>query len=347
MTTKNFDPSNMMGYINALPEDLQKAWNLGMKLPIPDFSSIEKIVVSGMGGSAIGGDLLASFCRQHCEVPIWVHRDYRLPVFAKGPSTLVICSSHSGNTDETLSAFHLAKEKGCSLLTLSTGGKLATEAALANVPSWIFEHDGQPRSAVGYSFGMLLALVQRLGLIDDMHDEVTSTVECLQKQRLSLGLDGKLENNFAKQLAQRLVGQQITIFAAGPLEVIARRWKTQINEIAKALAQFESLPEADHNTLAGTLFPQEVIQKSFAVFLRSEMDHPRNKLRLTATQEELMGSGMKTEEVWAKGSSFLTQMWTLLQIGDYVSYYLALLYQVDPTPIDALVRLKTKLSSIS
>ena len=140
------------------------------------------------------------------------------------------------------------------------------------------------------------------------------------------------------------MGRYVSVFAAGAFEVIARRWKTQINELAKAWAQFEVIPEADHNTLAGLLNPDELLPKVAAIFLRAEIDHPRNVLRLDATKQSFMLEGLVTDEVRAEGQTRLAQMWTLLQFGDYVSYYLALLYKVDPTPVDALLALKAKLA---
>jgi glucose/mannose-6-phosphate isomerase len=346
MPAPELDRENMLGFIHALPDQLETAWALGLSLPLPVTGKIERIVIAGMGGSAIGGDLLASYCRDRCQIPIVTHRDYELPAWATGPETLVICSSHSGNTEETLSAFQAAKAGGCSLLTLSTGGKLVDAAGKTGVANWLFEHDGQPRTAVAFSFGMLLALVERLGLVSGSEKEIRSAISVMHMQRQTLGRDVDMHHNPAKRLAGQLTGKYISIFAAGSMEVVARRWKTQFNELAKAWAQFEGLPEADHNTLVATINPEELVTKVAAIFLRSEMDHPRNQLRLAATREAFMLDGLTTDEVWAKGDTRLAQMWTLLQMGDYVAYYLALMYGIDPTPVEALARLKEKLSSL-
>ena len=342
----DLDPQNMLGHIEALPGQLLKAWELGKQLPLPQFKEVKQVLIAGMGGSAIGGDLLANYVKSTCPIPVISHRDYSLPHWARGSETFVICSSHSGNTEETLSAFDEAVNNGCQVLTLSTGGKLAKKAKAAGITAWIFEHDGQPRTAIGYSFGMLLALLTRLGYFADVESAVASAVAAMKAQQESLSPQVGVTSNPAKRLAGQFLGRYVSVFAAGVLEPVARRWKTQINEIAKAWAQFEVLPEADHNTLAGLLNPEELLTKVAAVFLKAELDHPRNKLRLNFTQQAFMLEGFYTDEVTASGDTPLAQLWTLLHLGDYISYYLAMMYQVDPTPVEALAELKEKLKDI-
>jgi glucose/mannose-6-phosphate isomerase len=337
---KQLDPQNMLGHIETLPDQLMKAWQLGKQLPVPDYGKIDRVVIAGMGGSAIGGDLLASYARPPCKIPGFSHRDYGLPAWAEGRNTLVICSSHSGSTEETLSSLSQAIIKDCSVLTLSTGGKITEMSKNAGCSAWVFEHQGQPRTAVGFSFGMLLALFDRMGFLQVSDQNIQEAVDVMKQQQENIGYHSGLQTNPARRLAGQLVGRYISIFAAGNNEVIARRWKTQVNELAKAWAQFEGLPEADHNTLAGLINPEETLIKVAAIFLRAESDHARNKLRLDFTRQQFMLAGMMTDEVKARGNSRLAEMWTLLHFGDYVSYYLALMYGIDPTPIEALVELK-------
>ncbi len=161
----NHDPQNMLGEIDNLPAQLAQAWELGQTLPPPVSSGLRQVIISGMGGSAIGADLLAAFIAPICPVPVFVQRDYGLPAWAHGPETLVIASSHSGNTEETLQAFDAALQNKCSLMAIATGGKLADLAGQVNIPLWKFEHKGQPRAAVGYSFGLLLAAFSQMGLV--------------------------------------------------------------------------------------------------------------------------------------------------------------------------------------
>ena len=173
-----------------------------------------------------------------------------------------------------------------------------------------------------------------------VHAALAEAVQVMQDNKTYLTLTSPLAADPARRMAGQLLERNIVIFAAGELEVIARRWKTQINELAKGWASFEGLPEADHNTLAGLENPENLFEKTSAIFLRANMDHPRNALRLEATQRSCLQAGIATDTVWAKGTTRLAQFWSLLQLGDYVAYYLALNYGVDPTPIEIMTQLK-------
>jgi glucose/mannose-6-phosphate isomerase len=343
-TFSRLDLENMLGQIDSLPDQLTQAWELGQHLPLPTARGIERILISGMGGSAIGADLLSAYAEPTCPVPVTVQRDYTLPAWATGQRTLVIGSSHSGNTEETLSAFESALARGCTCLAISTGGRLAALAATQDVPTWQFEHHGQPRAAVGFSFGLLLALFTRLGFIQSPAEELAGTIAAMRIQQESIRADVPLAHNPAKRLAGQLMGKWVSVFASGLLNPVARRWKGQISELAKAWAQFEFLPEADHNTLAGCVLPEEVIMRSMALFLRAPSDHPRNQLRSELTRRQFMVEGMGTDVVEAHGDTALAHLWTVLHFGDYMAYYLAMLYEVDPTPVLALQNLKRELS---
>lgn len=338
------DKQNYLAEIENLPSQLQHAYQQGLSLSMPDWQGIQYVLIAGMGGSAIGADLLAAYAAPHCPVPILVLRNYTLPGWVSGPQTLVIASSHSGNTEETLAAFDLASKRNCSLLALCTGGKLAEAAKASNVPLWIFEHPGQPRAAVGYSFGLLLALLARLGLIPDPAGELFGTITAMRNQQAGLKAELPVVRNPAKRLAGQLVGRWVMIFGADVLEPVARRWKTQINELAKAWAQFETLPEADHNALAGLQNPEQALSSAMALFLRARSYHPRSQLRTELTKQAYMLEGLNTDFVDAQGETQLAQLWTTLHYGDYVAYYLAMLYEIDPTPIPMLEGFKRQLA---
>ena len=206
---KQLDSQNMLGEIEALPGQLEKAWALGQTLPLPETEAIHRVVIAGMGGSAIGADLLSSYSMETCPLPITVHRDYGLPAFAEGPETLVIASSHSGNTEETLEAFDAALEAKCTLLAVCTGGELEKRARANGIPVWKFEHAGQPRAAVGFSFGLLLAAFTRLGLIPDPADDLAETLAAMKKQQQNLHIDVKVVRNPAKRQAGQLIGRWV------------------------------------------------------------------------------------------------------------------------------------------
>ncbi len=341
--TKQFeilDQQGMLEHIDGLPGQLQTAWKLGLSLPLPQMNDIRRVIICGMGGSAIGADLLASYLYDKVEVPVIVHRDYGLPAFARERETLVVLSSHSGNTEETLSAFDEACRKNCQLVGITTGGNLKSLLKNAGLPVWEFQHHGQPRAAVGFSFGLLLALFTRLGLISDPTHELEDAVSAMKELAGSLHADVAVKDNPAKRMAGQMVGRTVTIFASGFMVPVARRWKCQINEVAKAEANFEFLPEADHNTLAGIYNPESALSQEIRIFLDADLGNPRNIKRAEVTRQVMMVEGLNTDIVASQGKSKLAQIWTSLLFGDYTAYYLAMAYDVDPTPIEAIDSLK-------
>jgi glucose/mannose-6-phosphate isomerase len=337
------DTQNMLAEMNGLPEQLLTAWKEAQNLPLSDFSGVRQVLVAGMGGSAIGADLLKAYAAPLSSVSLEVHRDYDLPAWADGPETLVIISSHSGNTEETLSAMEAALERGCSLLAVSTGGKIAELAKNNDLNLWLFKHKGQPRAAVGYSFCLLLNVFTRLRFIPSHERELISAVEEMKKQRAALAAELPDYQNPAKRMAGQLIDRWVCVFGADLLAPVARRWKGQISEIAKAWGQYEDLPEADHNTLAGVLNPEENLLKTMALFLQADANHPRNQRRIELTKKNFMIEGISTDLIQAKGESRMAQMWTTIQFGDYTAYYLAMAYDVDPTPVASIESLKREL----
>lgn len=337
------DTQNMLGEINGLSAQLELAWDLGNQYPLPEVRDIRQVVVAGMGGSAIGADLLGAYYEPIGRVPYFVLRDYTLPAWAKSKNTLVIASSHSGNTEETLSVVEQAMEADCSVAAVCTGGKLAELAEANRIPLWRFQHAGQPRAAVGYSFGLLLAMLSRLGLLPDPASELEDAIQQMRMQQRSLLADVPVVSNPAKRLAGQLINRWVVVMGSGILAPVARRWKGQISEVAKAWAQFEFLPEADHNTLAGIENPEALLSQTMVIFLRASLDHPQNILRSDLTRQTFLLAGLGTDYFEAKGQTRLAQMWTTLHFGDYVSYYLAMAYGVDPTPVPAIESFKIAL----
>lgn len=340
---KELDSQDMLAEIDGLPDQLQTAWELGGRLPLGDISNVRLLVVAGMGGSAIGADLLAAYIAPMATVPVLVWRDYDLPACALDEHALVVASSHSGNTEETLSAFEAAVESAAQVVAITTGGELARQAETWGVPLWEFSHPGQPRAAVGYSFGLLLGLVSRLGLVPDLEGEIEAAVAAMRAQQESLRAEVPVVENPAKRMAGQLVGRWPAIIGADFLAPVARRWRTQIAELAKAVAQFESLPEADHNMVAGVVNPESLFGASMVLFLQGDKLHPRNRMRTQVTREVMMVEGFNTDIIQAPGETRLAQQWTALHFGDYTAYYLAMAYGVDPTPVDAIEDLKRRL----
>ena len=337
------DPDRMCRKIDELPEQLSLAWEQSEALPLPHGVDLNHIVFAGMGGSAIGADLASVHARRSASAGLTVWRDYGLPSGAGGPATLVVVSSHSGNTEETLSAYAKAKEVGARRLVFTSGGELGRMAAEIGDPVWPVGHPGPPRAAVGFAFAYSLRALARLGQIDDPSRDVDGAVRAMQAQRELFRAESPVVQNPAKRMAGQLMDRWPIVFGAGVLAPVARRWRSQINELAKAPAQFEEVPEADHNIVAGTVGPESLIGKTMAVFLRAAADEPALTRRIDATRHVLMVEGYNTDSIDGVGESRLAQQWTCLHYGDYAAYYLAMAYGVDPTPIPAIEHLKEQL----
>jgi glucose/mannose-6-phosphate isomerase len=338
-----FDTQNLMEEIHRLPDQLEKAWKSGLQTPLPGWQGIQNVIIAGMGGSAIAADLLCTYLLPTCKVPIFVQRDYGLPSWARGPETLMIACSHSGDTEETLDAFENGITNNCRVMSISTGGKLTNRSKQVGAPAWLFEHKGQPRSAVGFSFGMLLAVITRLGLAPNPESELVSGLYEMRSQQKALEPQIPADGNPAIRLAGQLMGRWVNVIGSGILAPVARRWKCQINEMAKAGAGFDFLPEADHNTLAGLSNPEVSLGQTATIFLNNQSDHPRNQLRTQLTRQTFLQEGLSTHEYIAPGLTRLAQQWCGLHFGDYLAFYLAMLYQEDPTPIPAIQELKQRM----
>ena len=345
---RRVDSGDMIGHINALPAQLGDAWDHGQKQALPaDFSGIERVAICGMGGSAISGEMLAALVEDTCRVPITVIRDYTLPAWAQGPSTLVVAMSHSGGTEETLSAASEAIQRKTRLLAITSGGELEQIVEAGGGTVWQFTYKSQPRAAMGWLYGMLLAAFCRMGLAADLSHDVAEAVETMVQAKERFMPETIAARNPPKRYAGQLVDCLPVIWGAGLLAPVARRWKTQINENAKSSAFFDLLPELDHNSVVGIDAPEEELRRhKFQVIqlLSPRYDHPRVALRHHITLELFREQGIITDMVKARGQSRLAQQMSLVQFGDYVSFYLAMAYEVDPTPIGPIVTLKEKMA---
>lgn len=341
---KQLDITNMMSHLYGLPQQCRNAWNKAISFELPlDYASIDKVVISGMGGSAIGGDLLRSLTSSTGKPIIFVNRDYDLPAFIDD-RTLIITSSYSGGTEETLSSFSQALGSKCKKLVITTGGKLKALADEATVPAFVIDHVSQPRAALGYSLIPLIAFLQQLGFFENKSAEIEAMIRHLELLLTELNETVSTSSNQAKQLAVKLKGKIAVIYGAGFLTEVARRWKTQINENSKAWAFHETFPELNHNTVVGYQFPRELASGIYVILLRCHSLHPRTFLRYQVTTELLEQSSIGHQIIDSQGEGELSQMVGMVFIGDWVSYYLALLYQTDPTPVKAIDYLKKRLS---
>lgn len=339
------DPDGMLNHIHNFPQMCEQAWEMtqGFKPPA-DYSRIKKIMVLGMGGSAIGGDLVGSLALNEASVPVLVCRDYILPQFVDA-DTLVIASSYSGLTEETLSSFEQAFDTPAKKLAITTGGKLKNLCETMEVPVFTFNYRSQPRAALPFSFFILLGILQNLKILSDKPVDISETFSNLKSLAAKINEKVPLEINPAKSLARKLQGRLPVIYGAGITGEVAHRWKTQLNENSKTTAFYEVFSELNHNSIVGYSFPEELVRQAMVVMLDSDLLHERIRLRYGITQQLLDLAGIYYQVVKGEGQSPLSQMMTLVLLGDYVSYYLAVLNQVNPTSIQAIDFLKNSLAN--
>jgi len=334
------DPTGLINHIGETPRQMREAWALTRGLDLPErHRQPTAVAVLGMGGSAIAGDIVRGVFSDRLRVPLVSVRDYDLPAWV-GERTMVVAISHSGATEETISALSGALERRCPVVAITTGGPLGDVAAQVDLPRLIYPDDGPPRGALGYTLTLLGGLLERAGVMDLGEGEVLAGSVASATVGRSCGPAAGTDGNLAKQLAWTLVDRLPVVEAAGFLAPIARRWKTQLNENAKSMAVLEELPEATHNTVVGYQLPDTLRDHLYTVFLTGAADHPRNSRRLSLSTELLAAHGIAYQVVAVGGDTRFEQACWAISLGDYVSAYLALLYGVDPAPVEAIGHIK-------
>jgi glucose/mannose-6-phosphate isomerase len=336
------DPDDMLSRIKDLPKQLRDAWAIAGKATIaPAYSDVRNITVAGMGGSAIGGDLAAALLADELKVPMNVHRDYGLPAYI-GRDSLVIVSSFSGNTEETLSGFEEARKRGAKVLAITTGGKIAELAHASNFPVVTFSYKAQPRAALGYSLGLVLGVLAKLGFTRDLSDDIEAALSDLAKleERVHEGA----RTNDAKKMALELQGRIPFAYGAGVMGVMARRVKGQWNENAKNWSAFDVMSELNHNAVVGFEHPPVAKEALTVLLLRSDRDNPRHKLRFEVTRELLDRARIPHKTLQFAGRNMLSEVLQMVYFTDYVSFYVALLNGADPSPVKSIDYLKDRLA---
>jgi len=340
------DPGNMYSHIRQFPEQVGLAIKIGAQADLGklDRAGVDQIVVAGLGGSAIGGDLVRSYLAEWLEVPMMVVRDYVLPNFV-GKRTLVLVSSYSGNTEETLSAYSQALAVGAKILAFTSGGELARRAAADGYPVVTIPGGLMPRAALGYSFFPMLMALARLGFCPDQASAVEETRKLLNDRVGLFAGSVPQSENPAKQAALAWQKHVPVIYAGNVrFDAVALRIKCQIAENAKQLAFANVFPEFNHNELVG-YGKLEHVAKLLTVFIvRDAGDHRRTGFRMAIVRKMIADLGIPVTEVETAGQSSLARMFSVIQWGDFASYYLAILNGVDPTPIAAIDHLKQELA---
>jgi glucose/mannose-6-phosphate isomerase len=338
------DPGHMLPAIAAFPDQMRKAWQMSRELSIPDrYKATTRIALLGMGGSAVCGDLVRAIFSDRMTVPLVSVRDYELPAWVD-PSTLVIAVSHSGATEETITALETALQRRCPVAVITTGGAIGEVAKAVDLPRLLFPNESSPRAALGYTLLLLAGLLERAGFLDLDEPEVEAAIAAASQVAASCAADAPATTNLAKQLAWSLLDRFPVIEGSGFMAAVARRWKTQINENSNSAAASEELPEATHNTVVGYEQPETMRDHQYVVFLASDADVPRNRERARLSVELLKTLSIDYQRVSFDGPGRFAQACAAISLGDYVSFYLALLYGVDPSKTEALTLVKQTMS---
>ncbi len=330
-TYEQLDPSGLRGRLRDLPDQCQAAWHQSQALKLPDdWKHISHVVIGGMGGSAIAGDLAKDLAASQQAVPITVIRDFQL-AFPLTSHHLFVACSFSGNTDETLSLLQQVRQSEAKVLAVAGGGQLGRIAEEEGLPLLSIQTSGEPRSALGYNLLLLLGVLARLGLVFTTADDVQSAINALREQVARLGEEIPARDNPAKQLAKELAGRLALIYAGGIFTGVARRWKTQINENAKAWAFYESIPELLHNSVEAFHSPVVEGADSLALLLLPAAASAELGRRYQILEELLTRQGIPYRRISGSAGPPLVQLLSMVLLGDYVSYYLALIRSIDPS----------------
>lgn len=337
---KQRDRSDALGVAASLHH--QVSYDCPLAHVSHDGRELTSVVIAGMGGSALAADVLKVLVRDTFAVSLEVVKGYDLPRYA-AKSTLVIASSHSGNTEETVSCLEQAIERGCQLAVTSTGGKLKDIADQHDILYAPIPHDTQPRMGMIYNLRALIRILIEFGLVDKrLYSDMAATENWLAKESDLWTSDMPTERNYAKQLALIAVGKTPVFYGGSLMSPVAYKWKISWNENAKNVAFWNYLPEFNHNEFLG--WTSHPVEKPFAVFdLVSELEHPRVLKRFALSDKLLSGRRPKATVVPIEGDTLLKQMLWGCILADFVSIYVAVLNGVDPTPVDLIEKFKKEL----
>lgn len=335
-----YDPQNQFEVLKSSYKQIEFAMSNSYPKIYFNIEEINSIVISGLGGSAIAGDLIKNFLKDELKIPVLVNRNYHLPKFAD-KKTLIICSSYSGNTEETLSVCNEALKRNCKIICISTGGELEKIAAFNNIPIINLQKGFQPRFALGLSFTTLLILFYKLNLIPNQ-DEVIAQIISLWKKRAS---EFSSEGNFSFEIAKKLIGFIPIIYSVSDFNnSVGMRFKAQLNENSKLHAFHNELPEMNHNEIIGWESHKQKNIHAKVIFLYDEEIHPQIKKRFEIIAPMIKSSDVEIITLKSSEENFKMRLMDLIYLTDWISYYLAVLRQFDPSEIDFIHTLKNKLS---
>lgn len=341
---KEIDTDDMRGKLVEFPEQWKEAVELTSEVVWPvDSSKIKNVCFSGMGGSAIGADLIRTHALGQCPVPVFVNRSYDIPNWV-GADTLFVACSFSGNTEETLHALHQAKSRDAQIVAVTSGGKLLLEASREEYGYVKIPGGMPPRAALAYSFVPLFHLFNYLGYIVEGPEALEETTKMLEEQAVVLS---EPENNQALIIAREIQHTLPIVYTgSGLLESVGLRWRGQFEENSKVLSYGNTIPEMNHNEIVGWEQVAHLTGRLSMIMLEDEDDHPKEKQRMQIVKELVEDLTVFSIHLKSFGNSCLARQFSLIQIGDWVSVYLALINEVDPTPIAKIDLLKSRLAEL-
>ncbi len=343
---KEKDPGGMYDRIYQFPSQFEDGLRRAREtqLPLWNRDAISHIVLAGLGGSAIGGDLVRSYLAERLKIPFLICRNYTLPGFVDS-SSLVFVSSYSGNTEETLSAFQQATSRDAKIICMTSNGEVEEISSRRKFPCVKLPQGFQPRAALGYSFVPVLAMLERLGFVTGEQAGIQKTGEFLQDNREKYRVKIDTQQNQAKKLAIRLHGKLPIIYASNDhFDAVSTRWKGQLCENAKMLAFNNVFPEFNHNELVGWKVLSDYRDDLIVVILKDGDDHPRIKSRMEIVKTIVEQQKVEVVQLESCGEGLLSRMFSLIQLGDFVSFYLAMLNGEDPSPVKVIDYLKSELA---
>ncbi|TET26608.1 MAG: bifunctional phosphoglucose/phosphomannose isomerase [Candidatus Bathyarchaeum sp.] len=343
---KEVDRSDMLSDLAKTPNYCRDAIKRAKQVDVPEKVNPKNIVIVGMGGSAIGGEILHDWLRDTLPIPIEVCRDYTLPAYVN-KDTLVFANSYSGNTEETLTAFLTAIHRKCTILAVTSGGQLEAFCKKLQLPHVIIPSGLQPRVAIPYMFFPLPVLMEKLGILSNTEDELEEAIAVLEKVSKANAPDVPTDNNRAKQLATELMGTIPVIYGFRQYTSIAHRLKAQFNENSKVPSKSDIFPELNHNETVGYEAPETLNKKHSVILIRDPQEPPEIRNRIETTTNLVFNRANKVTEITAEGKGKLAKMFSVLCTGDYASVYLAVLQNKDPTPVNIIVRVKSELAKKS
>lgn len=334
---KALDKANMLSSIRMLAHQVSDAWEKFPSATIPEsFKEAKNVIIAGMGGSALGGRIIDALIIDRARVPIEVFTEYHIPGYV-GTDTLVVVSSYSGNTEETLKDLDEATGKKAMVFGITTGGKLAARIKEEHIPGFVFDPlynpSNQPRMALGYSIASILALLFHSGLMAVTNEELQEIGDSIKDFILEFDPETPEKDNLAKMLARKLHGKIPVLIASEHMIGSSHAMKNQLNENSKTFSFIFDIPELNHHLMEGLRNPAPAKQYLHFLFVESALYSPLVRKRYPITREVVGKNEVELDIYKLRSAKKHLQIFELLVLGSYISFYLAMLYGIDPSPI--------------